>query len=177
VPASRKNRSVTKGLFAGMIAGLVASWTMNRFQSGLSRVEQAWEKSAHRPRPDQQSQSSDEPATAKMARKIAGVFGRDLNQDQMKISEPLVHYGYGTLAGGLYGALAELTPFARRGTGTAYATALWLFGDEIAVPKLGLSKPFTEYPAKVHARALAGHVVYGVTTEEVRRAVRALLAR
>jgi putative membrane protein len=165
-----------KGAVAGMIGGLVASWAMNQFQAGVSKIEQAWENSAHRAPQPGSNGSGDEPATAKMARRIAcPILGRDLTDAEMNIAEPLVHYGFGTFAGGFYGVLAECTPIATKGTGSAYATALWLGADEIAVAKLGLSKSPTEYPASVHAQALAAHLVYGLATEGVRRGVRALL--
>jgi len=40
---------------------------------------------------------------------------------------------------------------------------------------LGLKKPPTEYPLSEHAYALASHLVYGLTTEMVRGAVRNVL--
>jgi hypothetical protein len=43
------------------------------------------------------------------------------------------------------------------------------------LPALGLSKPTTEYPLSTHAYALASHLVYGLTTEIVRGAVRGAL--
>lgn len=174
---NRRKHRFLKGAIAGMIGGLVASWAMNRFQSGVSKVGQAWEKSAHRPEPPQKRRSSDEAATALLARRISrAVLHRDLTPDEMKIAEPFVHYAFGTLSGGMYGLMAELTPVARKGAGSAFGTALWLAADEIAVPKLQLSKSATNYPPKVHLEALASHLVYSFTTEEVRRGVRALIA-
>ncbi|MGZ4788309.1 MAG: DUF1440 domain-containing protein [Terriglobales bacterium] len=167
------NHRFLKGAIAGMIGGLVASWTMNQFQAGVSKVEEAWKKSSHQQRPKRQS--SDAAATELVAQRLSrAILGRDLTPDEMKIAEPLVHYGFGTLSGGFYGFLAELSPVATKGTGSLFGTALWLVADEIAVPKLQLSKPLEAYPPKVHAEALAAHLVYGVTTEEVRRGVRAL---
>ena len=173
----RCNRRFLKGAIAGMIGGLVGSWTMNRFQSGVRRVEEAWEKSAHRPEPKAKFQDSgDGPATAVLAQRISlAVLGRTLTHDEMQTAEPLVHYGFGMLAGGLYGLLAELTPVTTKGAGCAYGTAVWLGGDEIAVPRLELSKTPDKYPLSVHAEALASHVAYGVTLEGVRRGVRAML--
>jgi hypothetical protein len=43
------------------------------------------------------------------------------------------------------------------------------------VPALGLSKSSEEYPLSIHAYALTSHLVYGLTTEVVRRAVRKAL--
>jgi len=172
----RCDRRILKGIIAGMVGGLIASWTMNRFQSGLRKVEEAWEKSAHQPASLRKQPVGDEAATTLLTRRLSRTaLHRDLTNDEMKIAEPLVHYTFGTFAGGLYGMLAELTPLARKGAGSAYATALWLGADEIAVPKLRLSKSASEYPPKVHAQSLAAHLVYGITTEEVRRGVRALI--
>ena len=45
--------------------------------------------------------------------------------------------------------------------GALYGAALWLFGDELAVPLLGLSdKPTAYHPAR-HAHSLAQHLGYG----------------
>jgi len=44
--------------------------------------------------------------------------------------------------------------------------------DEAALPVPGLSKPPTEHPLSSHGLALASHVVYGLTTDGVRRLVR-----
>ena len=46
---------------------------------------------------------------------------------------------------------------------------------KISVPLLGLSKGPTEYPVSTHAYALASHLVYGVTAEMSRRALRQVL--
>ena len=102
-------------------------------------------------------------------------MGRELTPEESQQAEPWVHYGFGTLMGGLYGLLAEAAPFTAKGLGTAYGTALWFGGDEIAVPMLQLSKPATAYPVKVHAEALASHLVYGASLEGVRRGLRRLL--
>jgi uncharacterized membrane protein YagU involved in acid resistance len=77
--------------------------------------------------------------------------------------------------GALYGALWEVSPRTRQMGGAAFGTAVWAAADEVAVPLMGLSRPTTEHPPARHAHAFAAHIVYGVTTEVVRRGVRALL--
>jgi uncharacterized membrane protein YagU involved in acid resistance len=77
--------------------------------------------------------------------------------------------------GGVYGALTELSPKVASGAGMPFGAALWLAADEVAVPALGLSKKPTESPAPIHAYALASHLVYGLTTDLVRRVVRRVL--
>jgi uncharacterized membrane protein YagU involved in acid resistance len=75
----------------------------------------------------------------------------------------------------LYGVFYEISPATRQMGGAAFGTAIWATVDEIGLPVLRLSVPTTEHPPEHHARALAGHMVFGVTTEIVRRGVRALL--
>jgi len=142
-----------------MVAGLAASWTMNQFQAVVSRKRK--------------EQGEDENATVKAAERLSkSVFGRRLRREQKKTAGSAVHYTYGALVGGLYGALAERSKPVRKLAGIPYGAALWLLGDELAVPLLRLSKAPTEYPASNHAMALASHFVYGATADLVRRAVR-----
>jgi hypothetical protein len=42
---------------------------------------------------------------------------------------------------------------------------------EIAVPLFGLSIPPSQTPARSHAKALAADLVYGLTTELIRRTI------
>jgi putative membrane protein len=172
-----EDRHLAKGVFAGMVGGLVASWVMNQFQAALQKAEEAWRKSAHRAE-GQAKNSTDgeaEDATMKAADRVAYIaLNRHLTQEEKKKAGPLVHYAYGAIIGGMYGCVAELLPASTAGKGSVYGAAAWLIGDEIAVPKLGFSKPSREYPVKVHAEALAAHLVYGVTTDTVRRGLKAL---
>ena len=46
------------------------------------------------------------------------------------------------------------------GVGLPYGFALWVLGDEIAVPAMGLSKGPQEYPVDIHADALASQWKY-----------------
>ncbi len=183
---------IAKGLVSGAVGGLIASWTMNKFMQVSAKATQALQPRRHdqgdaaasstatqseqqsQPQPQQQQSAEDsEDATMKAANKLyKAVRHRELSPEQKKKAGPVVHYAYGTLVGGLYGALAEVTRKPKLGVGTGYATVLWAVGDEVAVPLLGLSKSPTEYPLSSHANALAAHLVYGITTEMVRRSVR-----
>ena len=98
-----------------------------------------------------------------------------LTHEQRAQGGPVVHYAFGALMGGLYGGLAEYSELVRSGFGTAYGTALFAGGDLIAVPALHLSAPLSEFPAASFAGPYTAHLVYGATTELVRRLVRLLL--
>jgi putative membrane protein len=60
-------------------------------------------------------------------------------------------------------------------SGVGLGGVLFLGADEIAVPAMGLSKKATEAPLSSHVYALVSHIVYGLTTGAVRKAVRAAL--
>ncbi len=78
--------------------------------------------------------------------------------------------------GGLYGALADQYPQVHAGFGSAFATGLFVVADEISVPAAGLSGKPAEVPLSSHLLGFTSHMVYGWTTEAVRRGTRRLLA-
>jgi putative membrane protein len=159
-----RRKDAVKGVVAGLAGGLVASWTMNQFQALVSRATNG---------SSQQSASDDENATERLAQTLAEkTIDRRLSKKEIGVAAPVVHYAYGTLMGGVYGAAAERSTGWQPLTGAAYGALLWAAGDELAVPLLGLSRPSTEFPIGTHVQALAAHIVYGVTTELVRRGIR-----
>ena len=177
----RQESDVWKGLAAGLIGGLVASWTMNRFQDVWSKLaendEQSQSEQASQQKSEQQSSGEEQDdTTVRAAYAISeGLFQHKLTESEKKIAGPAVHYTLGTGVGGLYGTVAELAPEITVGIGLPFGTLFWLVVDEGAVPLLGLAKGPTEYPISTHVYALASHLVYGLTAEAVRRALRSAL--
>jgi hypothetical protein len=176
---------------AGLLAGAAASWVMNQFQQvrainpppgpaqGGGRAGGSEAKShAQEGRQGEgqgmgSSTNLDENATVQTAERISQrVLHRNLTESEKQIAGPAVHYAYGSLVGALYGGMAELLPVTGAGLGLPFGFALWALGDEIAVPALGLAKGPTEYSAEVHADALAAHLMYGLTTDVLRRFLR-----
>jgi len=183
----RRESDVLKGLAAGVVGGLVASVVMNRFQALLSK-RLAGEERSHGAQSLQQgtpqqgvgreleAEGKDEPeddATERLANAISvGVFRHELTEQEKELAGTALHYAMGTTSGALYGAVAELVPAATAGAGLPYGLAVWLVADEGIVPAAGLSKSPAEYPLWIHVYSLSTHLVYGLTTELVRRAVR-----
>jgi hypothetical protein len=96
------------------------------------------------------------------------VMRRGLTATELDRAIPLVRYGYGAAAGGAYGLMAD-----RVGGITASATwgtVLWIVGDEIALRAIG----GLEEASADRGQAFTCHLVYGLTTEAVRRVVRFL---
>jgi putative membrane protein len=180
----KKERHRTlKGLAAGAAGGLVASFVMNQFQAGMSKLFEQPEQQEEKKERARQAQgwkehgqpedAEVENATVKAAAAISqAVFHHELKREERQPAGNAMHYAYGTATGALYGMGAEDWDALKLGAGTAFGAAVWLTGDEIAVPLLKLSKPPQAYPVRVHAMALAAHLVYGLTTEVVRRALR-----
>jgi uncharacterized membrane protein YagU involved in acid resistance len=179
----KERHGTLKGLAAGAIGGLVGSFAMNQFQAGMSKLFEDGRQPPEKKERARQAQGwkehrqPEEPevenATVKAAAAVSeAVFHHELQPEERQTAGNAMHYTYGTVTGALYGMAAEDWDAIQVGAGAAFGAGLWLTSDEIAVPLLGLAKPPQEYPLHVHAMALAAHLVYGVTTELVRRALR-----
>ncbi len=76
----------------------------------------------------------------------------------------LTHWVYSMLMGGIYGAVRGKADVPDFTGGLALGTGVWLFGDELATPLLGLAVGPTAYPLSMHAHAFGAHVAYGLTS-------------
>jgi len=174
-------RSVALGAVSGMAGGLAGSWLMNLFIEGVSKAKKKSQDSqvtieASTSAEEQQSQQDSDDATQKVADAIVSrVRGSHLSKEEKKKGGSIVHYAFGGLMGALYGAIAEHSAAPRTGMGTFFGTALFVGADEIAIPVLGLGESPTQVPISDQATYLAAHLVYGATTELVRRGFRRLI--
>jgi len=103
------------------------------------------------------------------------VFDHKLSKSEKETAGAIAHYAMGATSGAIYGAAAEVLPITTVGEGIPFGAAVWAIADEAVVPAIGLSKPGKDYPLLIHVYALASHLVYGLTTEFVRRNVRRVL--
>jgi uncharacterized membrane protein YagU involved in acid resistance len=172
-------RHIAAGAFAGLIGGAVGTWAMSEFQGLWSRMAERYESPSAGGRHDardwqerNEGQNANELAAQAVARHT---IDRRLTREELEVAAPAVHYAFGSVMGALYGAMAEESREVTAGAGAGFGTAVWLGADEVAVPMLGLSRADTDYPFEAHAQAFAAHLVYGITTEIVRRGVRAAL--
>jgi uncharacterized membrane protein YagU involved in acid resistance len=81
----------------------------------------------------------------------------------------------GAAMGGVYGALAEYCDVTKAGFGTTFGGLLFASADVFGVPAMGFGRWPTEYPVSSLASPLVSHLLYGATTELVRRTVRVIL--
>jgi hypothetical protein len=157
--------NIWKGAAAGIAGGLLASWVMNKFQAAMAELE------------GKKKSSGGEDATIKTADRVSrSLLDHKLTKKEKEVAGPVVHYAMGAVSGAIYGAVSELMPVSKWGLGLPFGAAVWLVADEVALPALGLSKKPADYPAAVHAKALASHLVYGLSTDLVRKGVMRALA-
>ncbi|MFY9554849.1 MAG: DUF1440 domain-containing protein [Blastocatellia bacterium] len=182
--------TVTKGLLAGSVGGLAASWVMNVFQKGLSKIFEGDQKPhgaqslqqgspGHGVAAELRDRGVDDPddnaaeRTANFA--AVSILDRGLSESEKHTAGGVVHYVFGISTGAVYGAASELFPDVAKGFGLPFGASVWLLADEITVPALGLSKSAKDYPISKHVYALASHLVYGVATDLTRRMVKRVL--
>lgn len=178
-----RRRRLVRGTMAGIAGGVAASWAMNLFMSSvgdkltqsLMSDEDRRQQHLEQEQSQGQEQEPKEDATMKAAEGIVHEVtgGRHLSHEERKQAGPVVHYAFGALVGGLYGALAECSHWTSLGFGTAFGALLFASADLVGVPAFGLAPPPNEQPLKSQATPLAAHLVYGATTDLVRRAIRA----
>ncbi len=181
------NRSY-KGVAAGLVAGLVASAVMNEFQRLWSRWLASDTERSHGAQSLQRGSphtgishyleehgGDDErdDATERIASAISQcMLHRGLSLREKQASGTASHYAFGLIGGAVYGLTAELIPNVTAAAGLPFGAFIWAFADEGIVPALGLSKSAEDYPLAIHAHGLASHLIFGLTAELVRRAVR-----
>ncbi len=123
-----------------------------------------------------QTAREDENATEAVGRiGYDAVTGHEPDEETRHRLGQAVHWGYGVLLGGLYGALRPEAGLPDIAGGLGYGTAAWVLGDEVMVPLLGLSEGPTAHPWQEHATALGAHLVYGTITAAATQALRRIM--
>lgn len=154
----------------GAVSGLAAAWIMNSFQDAWSGLT--------KPKNGNRSSDKREPSTVKAANAVAcAATGGPVPRPSRPPAGQLVHYGFGTFLGALYGAGGSRRFWVRAGFGTAFAIAVEIAADEGLVPALGLSPPPDQVPLRTHAYGFVSHLVFGAALEGSRRTIEATLAR
>ena len=100
---------------------------------------------------------------------------RPLSETEEEVSVRAIHWGFGALAGGLYGALAEYQPGVTGRMGANFGLTLCGMTHASALPLMGLTETPENQPIREHASELVTHAIYGVTTELVRRVARRIV--
>ena len=156
---------IARGLVAGVVAGAVASFAMDRFQAAVTALSSS-----------EAGGGSGEPATVQAADGIAArTVGHNLPDDAKPLAGQAIHYALGMAMGAAYGIAAEFRPGVTAGYGTGFALGTATLLDQAAVPAVGLGDPVWKAGAATTLYSYASHIVFGGVTEWVRSSVRATL--
>lgn len=169
-----------KGFVLGLIGGAVGVMAMDYYQQKLgpalfSSDDEGDSQGQQNQPPGRQPLASltligqqhrqDESSTAALGRIMyTRMAGEEPNQETKSTLSYGVHWGYGILQGGVYGLMRARTQFSSIWSGPGFGLGLWLFGDELAVPLLGLQDGPTAYASQTHLNRAAMHLVYGTVT-------------
>jgi putative membrane protein len=148
-----RERSLAKGMLAGMIGGLVAT-------VGKTLAERAFP-------PKTQAQPQ-----LLLAEKIAGKVGHELSVREKKVVAHTLHWGFGAVAGAAYGGVAEYFPAATGKDGANFGMALATLTHEGGLPALGFIAAPKKQSGVEKTSEVLSYVVFGLVTETVRRFVR-----
>lgn len=177
-----EDSNLARGTMAGIIGGLVASWVMDEFIAGPGKKLKAAVQSDEQNWCDEideieAQEHPKEDATMKAADAIVNTAtgGRHLSWEGKQKAGPVVHYAFGALMGGVYGGLTECNSAVAAGFGTIFGAALFGGADMVAVPALKLAPAESARISPALIPPFTAHIVYGATTELVRRIVRAVL--
>src|SRR5262245_30736493 len=147
------------GALAGLVGGLIAAGAMSLAHRLVGDMV---------PKPPPQAQKAED-STVKVASQTLRLVGLSLQEHHKPWAGTIVHYAFGAGVGAVYGVLAEIVPRVTMGLGLPFGVAVWLGAHVITVPALGLSEAPTRQPLGKEAEEFGLHLVYGVTTELVRR--------
>ena len=151
----RRKPSLFKGFIAGAIGGLVGA------------AAKAAGEAVYPPR----TQGQIAPPAVLLNRMSAA----PLSEETEEASVRAIHWGFGALAGGVYGALAEYQPVVTSKLGATFGLTLCGITHAATLPMMGLTESPENQPAREHASELVTHAIYGITTELVRRLARKAL--
>ncbi len=153
--AKDRDASLAKGFLAGLAGGLAGT------------VAKVIGEKLMPPRTQGQT-----PPPLLVVARTAAAADVDVSTAEKKAAAEALHWTFGTLTGGVYGAVVEYQPQATSWQGGAFGLTLNRLAHEGVLPRAGLVEPVPEQPAQERVSEWVTHVMYGVTTELVRRAVR-----
>lgn len=176
-------RTTACGMLGGALGVLAMDASMKR-TAKLLRIES---KPPERELSEDESASwsaigehheADESATAALGRVVyEALTGTQPSAQTKERLGTAVHWGYGLSVGAVYGLIRgdKRWMIVDAAGGVAYGVGLWMIGDMLVVPLLGLADKPTRFGLRMHAHTLSGHIVYGLATAAGTRIANRLL--
>ena len=151
--------AVARGLTAG-VAGTAAMTGWQSLAARLRSADQADGDAGQGGAPDDPWARASVPA--RLGRRvIEGVFEREVTPDKIGLLTNVMHWGYGTAWGAVYGLLEGSRPGRSIRRGLVFGAGVWAMSYAQLVP-IGLYEPPWKYPPSELALDLSYHVAYGL---------------
>jgi hypothetical protein len=158
VVMSKRDDGFGTDVVKGAIAGLAATWVMGKVTTAF------YERQDDSAREREERVRGGKTAYTSAAEKLADRVGISVSEEKLKKAGELLHWGLGMDAGISYALARRKIGAVGRLKGLGFGSVFWLVVDEVANPLLGLTKGPRAFPWQAHARGLAGHLAFGVTT-------------
>lgn len=142
----------------GLVAGAVGTAVMTGWQELAAKLQGSDGGGGEAPPSDPWARA---PAPARAGRKILGGLGYDVPESRIDLLTNVMHWGYGTTWGAVYGAAfgnsARHRPLTR---GLGFGAWVWVMSYVQLVP-LGIYQPPWTYSPRELAMDLSYHLAYG----------------
>jgi putative membrane protein len=166
----RRSYEIFAGALAGAIGGIAGSVTMNLVQLAWpgESMHGRWQQGGPLTKAREWFSSTERLAYHTLRRAL----GRRPSHNERLAGGAVAHYIMGGGSGAIYGAAAAVAPkVVTAGKGMPFGLAVWAIADQAVLPLAGLSARPTKHGANAHAMDVCAHLVYGATTEYVRKTV------
>ncbi len=166
VGGAMRQGGVAADMAAGVVAGAIAVWALDR----VDWFAYSREGAATRRRTEAVRPGGEDPAhvIATRAERVLGVHPSPAAHHAIGQA---IHYGIGIAPAALYAVLRRRHPDVTAGHGALFGLVVMLLEDETLNPLAGLAAGPTAYPWQDHARSLVAHLVHGMVTEAALRAL------
>jgi hypothetical protein len=160
VVLGRVRRSPLAAVAIGLASGVLGTLAMTGWQELSARLFSSDEDGSSSAAGDPWDEA---PAPAQVARKAARLVGVDPSPERIPLITNVMHWGYGTSWGAVYGLAARnrrVIPLS----GLAFGAGVWAMSYLQLVP-MGIYEPPWKYSPGQLALDLSYHLVYGGGTE------------
>jgi hypothetical protein len=157
----RKQLNPLGALAVGVGAGVIGTTFMTAWQELAARLKHSM---TVKHMADEEDPWERAPAPARVGRLLVQtVLRRDVPPERIHFFTNAVHWGFGTMMGGVYGLVQGKVPAKPALSGPLFGLGVWAQSYATLVP-MGLYKPPWQYPAKSIAKDVSYHLVYGAGT-------------
>ncbi len=164
-PLVRQSRQTAA--IAGLSGGLAGAWAMDQFTRLWQQFTSEGAAAQRQWIPLPYSQQEWDSTSRTAARAARYLLGREFSCKQRKLGAQFMHFAVGAAGGAMYGAFIDPRFSRSLLSGLLFGATLWLVGEEIAMPLLGINNPPQHYSIADHANSLGEHLIYGITTAVV----------